>query len=224
MLKDGVNKWSAADSEELYGVPRWGKGYFSIGRNGNLLVHPERDPSRQIDLKQLVDRLIQRGIELPVLVRFNDILKDRLNEIRDAFRIAISEHDYQGTYSCVYPIKVNQQRQVVEKILQHGKSQGIGLEAGSKPELLAVVAMIDDDTPIICNGFKDSEFIHMALVAQKIGRRVIPVVEKIHRTPIDPKRGRRAWRAASDRHASQTRIARRRSLENVRVDIDPSLA
>ena len=178
MLKDGMSKWSASDSEELYEVARWGKGYFSVGRNGNLLVHPERDPSRQIDLKQLVDRLVQRGIELPVLVRFNDILKDRLSELAKAFQTAIDEYGYQGTYSCVYPIKVNQQRQVVEKILDHGKCHGIGLEAGSKPELLAVVAMIDDETPIICNGFKDSEFIQMALLAQKIGRRVIPVVEK----------------------------------------------
>ena len=114
----------------------------------------------------------------PVLVRFNDILKDRLAEIHGAFQHAISEHDYRGNYCCVYPIKVNQQRQVVEQVLKHGESFGFGLEAGSKPELMAVIAMLDDDRPIICNGFKDAGFIEMALMAQKIGRLVIPVIEK----------------------------------------------
>ncbi|HND55110.1 MAG TPA: biosynthetic arginine decarboxylase, partial [Pirellulaceae bacterium] len=178
MLKEAVDRWTTADASELYEVPSWGKGYFSISKDGSLLVHPMKDVSRSIDMNELVERLQARGLDLPVLVRFNGILKNRLQEIHDAFAQAIREHEYRGKYSCVYPIKVNQQRQVVEKILEYSRPLGFGLEAGSKPELLAVVAMTEADTPIICNGFKDAEFIEMALLAQKIGRKVIPVVEK----------------------------------------------
>ena len=178
MLKDAVDRWTISDASELYDVPRWGKGYFSISSQGHLLVHPAKDRSLAIDMKDLIERLQLRGLDLPILLRFNGILKDRLREIHDVFAQAIREHDYKGKYACVYPIKVNQQRHVVEQVVQYGKQYGFGLEAGSKPELLAVVAMTDADTPIICNGFKDAEFIEMAMLAQKIGRRVIPVVEK----------------------------------------------
>ncbi len=178
MLKSADERWSVTDTSELYEVPRWGKGYFSVNRDGHLLVHPTKDAARSIDLKDLVDRLQLRGVDLPVLIRFQGILKDRLREIHETFQNAIREYDYKGRYACVYPIKVNQQRHVVEEILEYGRQYGFGLEAGSKPELLAVVAMTDADTPIICNGFKDAEFIEMAMLAQKIGRRVIPVVEK----------------------------------------------
>ncbi|MCC7421499.1 MAG: biosynthetic arginine decarboxylase [Planctomycetaceae bacterium] len=177
-LADTARGWTTTDASELYDVPRWGKGYFSVGTNGNLRVHPDRDPNRSLDLKELVDRLDLRGLDLPVLVRFNGILRDRLKELHDVFANSIREHDYKGKYACVYPIKVNQQRQVVEKIVEYGRPYGFGLEAGSKPELLAVIAMTTPGMPIICNGFKDSEFIEMALLAQKIGRTVIPVVEK----------------------------------------------
>ena len=135
-------------------------------------------PTRSIDLKQLVDTLVLRGIDLPILIRFADILKHRLGEIHSAFQTAIAEHKYQGGYCCVYPIKVNQQRQVVEEVLEFGKPFRFGLEAGSKPELMAVMALADNDTPIICNGFKDDEYIEMAMLAQKMGRKIIPVVEK----------------------------------------------
>ena len=178
MLKAAVDRWTVQDASELYDVPRWGKGYFSVSPQGHLLVHPERRPQQAIDMKELVDRLQLRGLDLPILLRFNGILKDRLREIHHAFAAAIADHEYRGGYCCVYPIKVNQQRQVVEKIVEYGRPYGFGLEAGSKPEVLAVVAMTDADAPIICNGFKDAEFIEMALLAQKIGRRVIPVVEK----------------------------------------------
>jgi arginine decarboxylase len=178
MLKTALDTWSTADAAQLYEVARWGQGYFSVSPSGHLLVHPHRDPQQAIDLKELVDRLQLRGLDLPVLIRFNDILQDRLREIRDTFAQAFEENEYTGTYTCVYPIKVNQQRQVVEKIVEYGRQYGFGLEAGSKPELLAVVAMSYDNMPIICNGFKDSEFIEMAMLAHKIGRRVIPVVEK----------------------------------------------
>src|SRR5262245_45582890 len=166
------------DATELYVVDRWGKGSFSISDAGHVLVHPTKDPSRAIDLKQLTDHLQLRGIALPVLIRFRDILRHRVGDIHNAFQAAINQHNYEGRYVCVYPIKVNQQRQVVEEVLDFGREYGFGLEAGSKPELLAVMAQAYNDTPIICNGFKDAEFIEMAMLAQKLGRTVIPVVEK----------------------------------------------
>src|SRR3954469_14103931 len=178
MLKNAVDRWTVTDASELYEVPRWGKGYFSVNDRGHIQVHPTKDPALAIDMKDLIDRLQLRGLDLPILLRFNGILKDRLKEMNDVFAQAIKEHDYKGRYICVYPIKVNQQRHVVEQIVQYGKVYGFGLEAGSKPEMLAVVAMTDADTPIICNGFKDAEFIEMAMLAQKMGRKVIPVVEK----------------------------------------------
>jgi arginine decarboxylase len=170
--------WTVHDASDLYEVARWGNGYFSVNDAGHMQVHATKDPAKAIDLKELVDRLQLRGISLPVLIRFTDILKHRLGDIHAAFQAAIAQHQYQGRYACVYPIKVNQQRQVVEEVLNFGKPYGFGLEAGSKPELLAVIAIADNDTPIICNGFKDAEFIETAMLAQKIGRNIIPVVEK----------------------------------------------
>ena len=178
LVLEPTDRWSTQDASELYDVASWGKGYFSVGDGGQLLVHPEKEPNRSIDLKQLIDTLVLRGINLPILVRFAEILKHRLGELHDAFDVAIREHKYNGGYCCVYPIKVNQQRQVVEEVLEFGKPYKFGLEAGSKPELLAVMALADNDTPIICNGFKDDEYIEMAMLAQKIGRKIIPVVEK----------------------------------------------
>ena len=178
MLELEVEPWSVVDAAELYEVARWGNGYFSVNEAGHVCVHPTKDRARSIDLKQLVDRLQLRGIDLPILIRFAEILKHRLGEIHGVFQAAIAEHKYQGNYCCVYPIKVNQQRQVVEEVLQFGRPYKFGMEAGSKPELLAVVAMAANDTPIICNGFKDAEFIETAMLAHKIGRQIIPVVEK----------------------------------------------
>ena len=177
---DLLDKWSVQDAVELYGIRHWGKGYFAINKDGHVVVHPDKHPEHAIDLKQLVDELQARGIQLPILLRFTDILRHRVGEIHDAFKAAMQEYDYQGGYCCVYPIKVNQQRHVVEEILDFGKPFHFGLEAGSKPELLAVLAMTNggNDTPIICNGFKDDEFIKMAVLARKIGKNVIPVVEK----------------------------------------------
>src|SRR3954466_13095591 len=174
-----TTSWSVHDASELYEVGRWGNGYFSINPAGHVQVHPTKDVSKAIDLKELIDRLQLRGISLPVLVRFTDIVKQRLADIHAAFSGAISQYQYQGGYCCVYPIKVNQQRQVVEEVLNFGRPYHFGLEAGSKPELLAVLALTNgQDTPIICNGFKDDEFIKMTVLARKIGKQVIPVVEK----------------------------------------------
>ena len=178
VLREPTEQWTTLDAAELYDVASWGKGYFSVGANGNLHVHPTKDPARSIDLKKLVDTLVLRGISLPILIRFGDILRHRLSEIYQAFESAIAEHGYQGQYCCVYPIKVNQQRQVIEELFEYGRRFRFGLEAGSKPELLAVLALADNQTPIICNGFKDDEYIEMVMLARKIGRHIIPVVEK----------------------------------------------
>ena len=178
MVMEPTERWTPQVASDFYDVASWGKGYFSVGENGHVRVHPEKDPARSIDLKELVDTLVLRGINLPILIRFADILKHRLGEIHSAFATAIAEHKYQGEYCCVYPIKVNQQRQVVEEVLEFGRPYRFGLEAGSKPELMAVMAMAGNDTPIICNGFKDDEYIEMAMLAHKMGRRIIPVVEK----------------------------------------------
>jgi arginine decarboxylase len=178
LVMEPTERWTPQVASDFYDVASWGKGYFSVGDNGHVHVHPEKDPARSIDLKELIDTLLLRGINLPILIRFADILKHRLGEIHSAFATAIAEHKYSGGYCCVYPIKVNQQRQVVEEVLEFGKPYRFGLEAGSKPELMAVMAMADNDTPIICNGFKDDEYIEMAMLAQKVGRQIIPVVEK----------------------------------------------
>jgi arginine decarboxylase len=174
-----IEKWQVQDAIETYGIRHWGKGYFGVNRAGHVTVHPNKRPEQSIDLKDLVDQLQARGIQLPILLRFTDILRHRVGEIHDAFRAAIREYDYKGAYCCVYPIKVNQQRHVVEEILDFGRPFNFGLEAGSKPELLAVLAQTNGlPTPIICNGFKDDEFIKMTVLARKIGKEVIPVVEK----------------------------------------------
>ena len=174
-----VKRWTIQDSLDAYHIAKWGQGYFSINRKGHITVHPDKDPGRSIDLKSLTDQLLTRGISLPILIRFTDILRHRLAEIHQAFENAIDEFDYEGAYRCVYPIKVNQQRHVVQEILDFGREFQVGLEAGSKPELLAVLAVTHGrDVPIICNGFKDDEFIETVILAQKIGKKVIPVVER----------------------------------------------
>ena len=171
--------WSTADAAKLYGIQQWGNGYFSVNPDGHVAVHPTQDPAVAVDLKKLVDELRERDIALPILLRFTDILRHRMGRIHGAFAKAIADHDYRGRYQCVYPIKVNQQKHVVEEVERFGREYGFGLEAGSKPELLAVLAVVQDDsTPIICNGFKDDEFIEAVILATKIGKNIIPVVEK----------------------------------------------
>jgi arginine decarboxylase len=174
-----MENWTIQDSIDYYSINNWGKDYFSVNENGHLAVHPDKRTDHSIDLKDLVGQLQRRGIDLPILIRFTDILKHRLGEIHDAFQNARNEFEYQGEYRCVYPVKVNQQRHVVEEILDFGNVYNFGLEAGSKPELLAVLAITNGkDVPIICNGFKDDEFIETVILAQKIGKNIIPVVEK----------------------------------------------
>ncbi len=177
-MREPSDRWTVADARDLYDIDRWGKGYFSISEDGHVLVHPTKEPQRYVDLKELVDTLVLRGIVPPLLLRFPQILGRQLEEMWQVFDAAIRDHNYQGGYCCVYPIKVNQQRQVVEEIYALGRQYGFGLEAGSKPELLAVMAIADNDTPIICNGFKDDEYIELCMLARKVGRNITPVVEK----------------------------------------------
>jgi arginine decarboxylase len=172
-------KWTVADSSETYGVKYWGNNYFSINDAGNVQAHPAGAEGARIDLKELVDEVSRRGIGLPLLIRFSDVLKSRIVELNETFKNAIAEYDYKGGYKGVYPIKVNQHRYVVEEIVQFGRPYHYGLEAGSKPELLAVMAMLDDEEAlIVCNGYKDEEYIETALMASKLGRTVLIVVEK----------------------------------------------
>ncbi len=179
MASPTPQRWSVADSNELYAIKQWGAGYFGINEKGNVMVHPAGPTTPSFDLKELVDEVRRRGISLPLLIRFTDVLRHRVVHLNEAFRKAISEHNYKGQYRGVYPIKVNQHRYVAEQITDAGKPFNYGLEAGSKPELLAVMALMEDpEALIICNGYKDEEYVETALYASKLGRKVVMVVEK----------------------------------------------
>lgn len=171
--------WTVEDSAELYQIRGWGKGYFSVNAAGHVVVEPDTTSTRQIDLFEVIQGLKARDLTTPVVVRFSDILAHRLRNINDAFAQAIVENEYQNKYAAVYPIKVNQQRLVVEEVYRYGETFGFGLEVGSKPELLAVMAMTENspDRLIVCNGFKDDSYIEAAVLATKLGRTIIPVVE-----------------------------------------------
>ncbi|HEX4025491.1 MAG TPA: biosynthetic arginine decarboxylase [Steroidobacteraceae bacterium] len=171
--------WSVEDALELYNVPAWGSGYFSINAAGHVVVRPDTTAAREIDLLEVVQGLAERDLSAPVVIRFSDILAHRLRHLHGAFSQAIAENDYQNRYTAVYPIKVNQQRLVVEEVFRYGKEFGFGLEVGSKPELLAAMAMTEasQERPIICNGFKDSSYIEAVILAAKLGRTIIPVIE-----------------------------------------------
>jgi arginine decarboxylase len=176
---DLLHKWSVDDSLELYNVRQWGAGFFSINERGNVAVSSRGTDGPSVDLKELVDELIQRGIEMPMLLRFSDILRARIQQLCESFQKAFVENNYNGTYMGVYPIKVNQQRHIVEEVVQYGAPYNYGLEAGSKPELLAVLALLEAPEPlVICNGYKDTEYIDMALWATKLGRTIVLVVEE----------------------------------------------
>lgn len=171
--------WRIEDSLDLYNVAAWGKGYFSINDAGHVVVRPDTTVEREIDLYEVVEGLQARDLSTPVVVRFSDILAHRLKRLHDAFASAIAENDYRNRYAAVYPIKVNQQRLVVEEVYRYGREYGFGLEVGSKPELLAVMAMTENapERLIVCNGFKDDSYIEAVTLATKLGRTIIPVVE-----------------------------------------------
>ena len=177
--------WSVADAVETYGIDHWGRGHFCISDAGHVLVTPPDQAGHTIDLKALVDEVRQRGVGLPLLLRFSDLLRSRIDELNHAFQNAIEEYGYQGAYRGVYPVKVNPQRQVVEEVVRFGRPYHHGLEAGSKPELLAVLAMLEDEEAlIICNGYKDEEYVETALLGSTMGRTIILVVEKPSELPL----------------------------------------
>ena len=174
-----MRKWRIEDSEELYNVKGWGVNYFGINEKGHAYVSPRKDGVK-VDLKEVVDELNSRDITAPVLLRFPDILDNRIEKTAECFDRAEKEYNYKADHFIIYPIKVNQMRPVVEEIISHGKKYNLGLEAGSKPELHAVLATnMDSDSLIICNGHKDQNFIELALLAQKMGKRVFLVIEKM---------------------------------------------
>ncbi len=222
LAHDPLRRWTAADANDTYNIPRWGCGYFNVNDVGNLVVTPRAEAGGAIDMKELINDLVGRGIQLPILLRFSDILRARIELLCSAFTSAIREYGYGGQYRGVYPIKVNQNRTVVEEIIEYGRPFHYGLEAGSKPELLAIMAIhTDDESLIICNGYKDEEYIETALLASKMGKTVILVVEKpseleqIHkvseRVKIKPSLGIRA--RLSSRGAGRWEQSRRRLLE-----------
>ncbi len=172
-------KWTVADSEKLYNMAGWGLGYFRVSDEGHVVVHPDGSDHPGIDLYQIATDLNAQGVGLPLLLRFSDILHSRIAELADRFRGAIEEFGYEGSYTTVYPIKVNQQRHVVQEIVEFGTPLGVGLECGSKPELMAILGLHESTSHlIICNGYKDEEFMRLALIGQQLGHKVVLVLEQ----------------------------------------------
>ena len=179
-----MRRWRIEDSMELYNIQGWGRKYFSINTKGNVAVTP-REGYASVDLREVMDELQVRDITSPVLLRFPDILDNRIEKISNCFAVASQQYNYEGQNYIIYPIKVNQMRPVVEEIVTYGEKFNIGLEAGSKPELHAVLATnIRENALIICNGYKDKTYIELALLAQKMGRRIYIVVEKDRKSVV----------------------------------------
>ncbi len=183
--------WTVRDSLELYGVKSWGAGFFGIDANGHVEVRPRGKNGPRVDLFELVQDLERRGLRTPMLVRFSDILASRVRGLAQAFETAIENYGYRGRYRGVYPIKVNQQRHVVEETIQFGREQRVGLEAGSKPELLIALALLDTpEALIVCNGYKDRAYVETALLAQRLGRTPIIVIDRFHEIELVVKTAR----------------------------------
>jgi arginine decarboxylase len=180
------DKWTLKHAEDTYGIDAWGNGYFHIDKNGEVTVTPSGEPGgSQVSLMQISQDIRERGWSFPVLLRFEGILYSRIKALNESFRKAIKEYKYEGNYRGVYPIKVNQQQQVIEEISTHGKDFHHGLEAGSKPELIAAMAYLDDpEALLICNGYKDEEFIDLGLSARKLGINCVFVIETVQEVPL----------------------------------------
>ena len=184
-----MRKWKIEDSEELYNITGWGDPYFKINKKGNVEVTPRKNAAG-VDLRELIDEMQLKDVSTPLLVRFSDILDHRIETIAQCFKKAAEEYDYKAQNFIIYPIKVNQMQPVVSEIISHGKKFNLGLEAGSKPELHAVIAVnTDADSVIICNGYKDESYIELALLAQKMGKRIYLVVEKLNELKLIAKLG-----------------------------------
>lgn len=177
-----TRSWSVSEAAELYGIDAWGGGYFGVSETGTVKAYPDQDPSRAIDLHEVMLGLSAREIGAPLIVRLPGVLAHRMRHLRRAFDAAIDDADYQAGYACVYPIKVNQERHICEAVRDLGAELGFGLEVGSKPELVAGLALTQgfDEMPLVCNGFKDTEYIETVVLASKMGRNIIPVVEQFH--------------------------------------------
>lgn len=171
--------WSIQAADELYRVSAWSEGYFAIDASGRVAVRRNAESEQLVPLDEIREGLSLRGFETPLVLRFDDILRDRLDQMAEVFARAIEANAYQGDYRLVYPIKVNQQRHVVEQIYRHGERHAFGIEVGSKPELLAALPLTagSGERPIVCNGFKDDRYIEAVILATKLGRNIIPVVE-----------------------------------------------
>ena len=179
-----MKKWTIEDAKELYNINGWGVSYFGVNEEGNVYVSPSKDQTR-IDLKEVMNELALRDVTTPVLLRFPDILDNRIEQTASCFQKAKKEYDYKAENFIIYPIKVNQMQPVVEEIISHGRKFNLGLEAGSKPELHAVIAVqCQSDSLIICNGYKDQSYIELALLAQKMGKRIFIVIEKLNELEI----------------------------------------
>src|SRR6476660_7622922 len=178
--------WTIESARTLYNIEGWGIGYFDINEAGHVVVRPDfAEPSRELDLFELANDLEEQGVGLPLLLRFSDILRSRIESLNQKFAHAREEYSYQGGYTTVYPIKVNQQRHVVEEIVEFGNKHGVGLECGSKPELQAVLGLAEHtDHLIVCNGYKDEEFMRLALMGQKLGHQVFIVLEQLSEVDV----------------------------------------
>lgn len=185
MKNTKATNWSSEKSAALYGINNWGNGYFRISANGNVTVSPHSQNGPSVDLYELTQDLLDRGIRVPIMIRFPDIIKARVELLHGCFQKAFHDHGYKGSYCGVYPIKVNQQKHLVQELVRFGKDLRLGLECGSKPELLVVLALMNTpNAVIICNGFKDWEYIETAILSQKLGRNTIIVVDRKDELPM----------------------------------------
>jgi arginine decarboxylase len=210
-------KWSSIQATELYGVDSWGAGYFSISEKGEVSVHPDGPGGASVSLMDVARGIQERGFDLPVLVRLSDILDARIKQLHESFSKAIAEYNYQGCYRGVYPIKVNQQQQVVEEICVFGARYHHGLEAGSKAELIAAMSFLQDpEAYLICNGYKDEEFIDLGLYALKMGVALCICNRNAFGTRSDPRTVKSSGRAADPRYSHETFDSGQRSLDGVR--------
>ena len=186
-----MKKWTIEDSKELYNINGWGTSYFGINENGNVYVNPSKN-NVKIDIRQIIDELALRDVTTPVLLRFPDILDNRIEKMASCFKKAAKEYNYKGESFIIYPVKVNQMQPVVDEIISHGRKFNLGLEAGSKPELHAVIAVqCKSDSLIICNGYKDENYIELAMLAQKLGKHIFLVVEKLNEIDVIAKAAKR---------------------------------
>ena len=196
-IKRKVKNWTAADSAELYCVDAWSNGYFGVSRNGEVTVNlvDTDGETRPVSLHTIMKGLAERGTDAPVLLRFRDLLRARIDELNLSFIKAIKEADYKGVYRGVYPVKVNQQREIVEEIVSYGARYHYGLEAGSKPELIAAMAQMKDPQAfLMCNGYKDDEFIDLALMAQRMGINICLILEMPNELPAILERAQTGYR------------------------------